>query len=354
MLHPTTVAEVQELVRATPSLRPMGGNSKPALSRPDPGQTTLNMTGLTGVLEYQPSEFVFVARAGTPVSEIETMLAHNGQYLPFDPPFVAQGATLGGAVAAGLSGSMRQRYGGVRDFVLGVEWVNGQGQTLRGGGKVVKNAAGFDLPKLAVGSMGRLGVLTELALKVFPAPPATLTLRFSTGSLNHALQLLNQLANSKFEFYALDLEPPHQLLVRMGGLATTLAARRAQLETFAGQAAQTVENETAYWQAQSALEWSQALPLVKIPLTTAQIPALEAHLAPHPRRYLAAGNLLYLAWSEPLERLDALLHPLMLSGMVLRGETAVPWLGRSLHQAFAQRIGKVFDPQNRFGGLPWV
>lgn len=354
MLQPTKLIELQQMVRENSSLRPRGGGSKPALSRPDSGQTILSMDQFRGVLEYQPGEFVFVARSGTPLLEIEQLLAQHGQYLPFDPPLVAEGATLGGTVAAGLSGSMRQRYGGVRDFVLGIEWVNGLGQTLRGGGKVVKNAAGFDLPKLAVGSLGRLGIFTELALKVFPAPPATLTLRFSHNTLADSLQWLARLANSPFEFYALDLEPPHHLVVRLGGLASTLAQRQQQLETFVGQTGEPVHDEAAYWQAQRSLDWSQGLPLVKIPLTTAQIPALEAHLSHQPRRYLAAGNLLYLAWPDPLEQLDAMLHPLLLSGILLRGKAPVPWLGRSLNQAFAQRIGQVLDPYNRFGGLPWV
>ena len=107
------------------------------------------------------------------------MLAEHGQYLPFDPPLAAAGATLGGTVAAGLSGPGRYRYGGVRDFVLGVRFVDGMGNLVRGGGKVVKNAAGFDFPKLMVGSLGRLGVLAELSFKVFPQPPAFATLAVS-------------------------------------------------------------------------------------------------------------------------------------------------------------------------------
>ena len=143
-------------------------------------------------------------------------------------------------------------------------------------------------------------------------------------------------------------------MVRLGGLASTLTQRQQQLEAFVGQLGEPVEDEGNYWQAQRSFGWTQELPLVKIPLTTAQIPALEAHLSHQPRRYLAAGNLLYLAWPEPLEQLDALLHPLLLSGILLRGQAEVPWLGRSLHQIFAQRIGQVLDPHRRFGGLPWT
>ncbi|MFN9911536.1 MAG: FAD-binding protein, partial [Pirellulaceae bacterium] len=101
-----------------------------------------------GILEYDPSEFTITARAGTPLSELVDALAEQGQYFPFDPPLVAQGATLGGLVSSGISGSSRLRFGGIRDFVLGVRWVDGTGAIAVAGGKVVKNAAGFDIPKL--------------------------------------------------------------------------------------------------------------------------------------------------------------------------------------------------------------
>src|SRR5436190_11409249 len=117
------------------------------------------MRHLSGMMEYDPAEFTFTALAGTPLAVVQKELAGNGQYLPFDPPLAAQGATLGGTVAAGLSGPGRLRYGGVRDFIVGVQWVDGSGTVIRGGGKVVKNAAGFDFPKLFTGSLGRLGIL---------------------------------------------------------------------------------------------------------------------------------------------------------------------------------------------------
>ena len=178
------------------------------------------MSGLRGVVEYEPNEFVFTALAGTPVAEVVAMLAEHGQYLPFDPPFVAAGATLGGAVASGLSGPGRYRYGGVRDFVIGVRFVDGLGQLVRGGGKVVKNAAGFDLPKLMVGSLGRLGALVELSFKVFPKPPAFGTLRVDYPSLAAAVEAMATLVTKPLDIEAVDLEPSSasaSLLVRIGG-----------------------------------------------------------------------------------------------------------------------------------------
>jgi glycolate oxidase FAD binding subunit len=199
----------------------------------------VDVSGLRGVVEYDPGEFTFTALAGTPLREVEMMLAERGQYLPFDPPFREQGATLGGTVAAGIAGSMQYRYGGVRDFVIGVRFVDGRGELVRGGGKVVKNAAGFDLPKLMVGSLGRLGILTEVTFKVFPAPPATATLRAEFGSLGAAVNALVSLTRSRFDLEALDLVPESPtadgaatLWVRIGGAADDLSRRLERISRF--------------------------------------------------------------------------------------------------------------------------
>ena len=132
-------------------------------------------------------ELTITALAGTPVRVVQAALAAHGQHLPFDPPLARAGATLGGVVAAGTSGPGRHRHGGVRDFIIGARFVDGTGALVGGGGRVVKNAAGFDLPQLMVGSMGRLGVLVEVAFKVFPAPPAWGTLAAEAPGLDAAL-----------------------------------------------------------------------------------------------------------------------------------------------------------------------
>ena len=118
--------------------------------------------------------------AGTRVSEVVATLGEQGQYLPFDPLLADSGATIGGTVASNASGPGRFRFGGIRDFLLGVRFVDGRGNCIRGGGQVVKNAAGFDYPKLLVGSQGKLGLIYELTFKVFPRPEsyATLISRF--------------------------------------------------------------------------------------------------------------------------------------------------------------------------------
>jgi glycolate oxidase FAD binding subunit len=354
-LRPTIAAEVQEAVLTHRHIRPRGGGSKTALFFPSEGHTVLEMGGLSGVVEYDPSEYVFVARAGTPLAEVERLLSQNGQYLPFDPPYVEQGATLGGTVAAGLSGPMRQRYGGVRDFILGVQFVDGKGRIVRGGGKVVKNAAGFDLPKLMVGSLGRLGILTELAFKVFPFPKATATLLVTFPSLEDALEALYRLAGSPIELYALDLTPPATLVLRLGGLQEALPARLERLQSFLGRAGELVqgEAETLYWRSLNHLNLGEGH-LVKVALTARQIPALEKALGGTPRRYLSAGHLLYLAWNKELDTLDALLRAQGLSGLALRGATQRPQLGIDLEHLLSRKVSAALDPEGRFTQGPYA
>ena len=133
----------------------------------------LSTLGWAGVLSYEPSELVVTVRSGTPLSELETLLATQGQCLPFEPPrFGGAPATIGGMVACGLAGPARASVGGVRDYVLGAELINGRAEVLRFGGQVMKNVAGYDVSRALAGSMGQLGLITEVSLKVLPVPPA--------------------------------------------------------------------------------------------------------------------------------------------------------------------------------------
>jgi len=138
----------------------------------------LELGMLSGILDYEPTELVITARAGTSVAELQETLAGHGQYLAFEPPQFAPGGTVGGMVASGLSGPARASVGALRDFVLGVELINGKGELLRFGGQVMKNVAGYDVSRLMAGSWGQLGVITEVSLKVLPRPVAEASLRF--------------------------------------------------------------------------------------------------------------------------------------------------------------------------------
>ncbi len=159
---------------ATP-LRIQGGNTKAFLGREVAGEI-LDTRAHRGIVSYDPTELVISVRAGTPLSELFAALDAAGQMLPCEPPSFGEGATVGGMIAAGLSGPRRPWSGSVRDFVLGTRVISGLGTHLRFGGEVMKNVAGYDLSRLMVGSYGCLGVLTEVSLKVLPKPRQCLSI----------------------------------------------------------------------------------------------------------------------------------------------------------------------------------
>ena len=159
-----------------------GGGSKDFYGEPVRPAAILDTRIHSGITAYDPDELVITAKAGTPLAEIEAALAERRQILPFEPPHFGAGATLGGAVACGLAGPGRAHFGAVRDFVLGCRLIDGCGQVLDFGGRVVKNVAGYDIHKTMAGAMGTLGVLAEVSLKVLPAPEREITLQFECSA----------------------------------------------------------------------------------------------------------------------------------------------------------------------------
>ena len=158
-----------------------GGNTKQFLGR-EPLGKPCPVSGYAGVVNYEPTELVITAKAGTRLVDIEATLARAGQMLPFEPPGFGVDATIGGTIACGLSGPARPYRGAARDLVLGITCINGKGQILKFGGQVMKNVAGYDVSRLMVGSMGTLGIMTEISLKVLPVPKSTKTLVFECSS----------------------------------------------------------------------------------------------------------------------------------------------------------------------------
>ena len=169
--------QIREAAAARRPLRIRAGGSKDFYGGRLEGEL-LDVSALAGITHCEPTELVISARAGTPLQELERELSAHGQMLAFEPPRFDGRATLGGCVASGLSGPRRAYCGAVRDFVLGVEMIDGRGELLRFGGKVIKNVAGFDVSRLMAGSLGTLGLLTEVTLKTVPRPRAECTLRF--------------------------------------------------------------------------------------------------------------------------------------------------------------------------------
>lgn len=171
---------LQEQVRAATAsrtpLRIRAGGSKDFYGNDSRGEL-LDPRAHAGIVAHEPTELVITARCGTRLSELEAALDEAGQMLPFEPPHFGDGATVGGCVAAGLAGPRRASAGGVRDYVLGAKLLTGNGEVLAFGGTVMKNVAGYDVARLAAGSLGVLGVITEVSLKVLPKPVAEATLR---------------------------------------------------------------------------------------------------------------------------------------------------------------------------------
>ena len=182
----------------------------------------------SGILEYQPEELVITACAGTPLKEIEAALADKNQMLAFEPPHFGEGATFGGAIAAGLAGPGRISAGNLRDFVLGARILDGKGQDLSFGGKVMKNVAGYDVSRLLPGSMGTLSLLLEASVKVLPRPAATTSLRCNITQAR-ALQLVNEWAGQPLPLSAScwigsSIGGDGELTIRLAGAAAAVKA----------------------------------------------------------------------------------------------------------------------------------
>lgn len=186
----------------------------------------LDVSGYRGIVAYEPTELYITAKCGTPLSEIEAALAEQGQMLAFEPPHFA-GATVGGCVAAGLSGPRRQQAGAVRDFMLGTKLVDGTGQVLNFGGQVMKNVAGYDVSRLLAGSLGTLGVLAEVTLKVLPRAVAEQTLVFALDE-REAIARLNQWGGQPLPISA-SFWHEGRLWLRLSGAPAAVDAARRKL-----------------------------------------------------------------------------------------------------------------------------
>lgn len=368
-LRPADLTELKEAVRAHPRVIARGGASKWALADPPPGAVVLETTALSGVVDYDPAEFTITVRAGTRMAELEALLRRHGQYLPFDPLLAEAGATAGGTVATGVSGPCRLRHGGVRDFVVGVAFVDGDGRLVRGGGRVVKNAAGFDFPKLLCGSRGRLGVIAELTFKVFPLPEAHGTARFTFPAAAHgareAAAAVRALLRSPLEPEAVELAAPgvwqggYTLLVRVAGPAKALPQRLDRVEQLLGRSGERItgEDEHRLWRDLRELRWAAgAAPLLRLYSQPGQIEALDAALAHHGalRLFSQGGNAVWalLPAAPDWERLAA--------DLARAGVVCLCWRGGPPGRRFlvpppggllAERVKAALDPPGRFPGF---
>ena len=220
---------------------------------------------------------------------------------------------------------------------------------------MVKNAAGFDFPKLMVGSMGCLGVLIEVTFKVFPQFESNSTLRVSYGDFGKALESLCRLQNSPVDFHCLDIEPPGTLWIRLGGRTQTLQNRLHRVFKMLGRGDLLEDaQENAYWEAVREFNWVPPdSSLVKIALTPSRIQAMERSMESTGavRRYSAGAQIGWLGWPGDLSDLESILGSLGLSGLVIWGSGERMILAKSTPDIFAQRIKQAMDPQGRFGDV---
>jgi glycolate oxidase FAD binding subunit len=327
-----------------------GGGTKAFYGEAPQGEP-LDTRVLEGISSYEPTELVVTARCGTSLATLEATLAEQGQCLPFEPPHYAPGATVGGMVAAGLAGPSRASVGSVRDFVLGATLLNGRAEVLSFGGQVMKNVAGYDVSRLLAGSLGTLGVIVEVSLKVLPVAPATATLRFQLNQADALLQL------NRWGGLPLPLNASAwwdgTLLVRLRG---ALAAVQAAVATMGGE---LIGHEMAapFWdglrdqtdefftRAAAAIDGGAALWRLSVPQTAAPLPLPGEQL---------------VEWHGAQRWLCSAMKPAALREVVARaGGHATLFIGKDKSAgAFAplkspldrihRELKKAFDPQGIF------
>jgi len=217
---------VREHASRKAPLRIRGGGTKDFYGEESAGES-LDISPYAGIVAYEPKELVLTVRSGTRLSEVEAALAAERQMLAFEPPHFGEAATIGGAVAAGLSGPRRPYAGAVRDFVLGTRIVNGKGEDLSFGGRVIKNVAGYDVSRLMVGALGTLGVITEISFKVLPHPPAEATLLLEMDQAG-AIGETNRWAGLPLPISATAWQEG-QLRVRLSGAASAVIAGKRKI-----------------------------------------------------------------------------------------------------------------------------
>lgn len=251
-------AQIADAVAAGNKLSIRGGNTKQFYGNSSQGEP-LAMDSYAGIVSYEPTELVVSVRAGTRLSELRDELGAQGQMLAFEPPSFGAESTIGGVIAAGLSGPRRATAGSARDFLLGANMIDSQGQWLSFGGQVMKNVAGYDVSRLLCGSLGVLGVIAEVSLKVLPKPAAERSMQFQIGELD-AVRLVNTLAGQPLPMSATSWHDD-QLTIRLSGAQSVVDSACTTLTN--DHNASELARADAYWQSladQTAPFFADAMP----------------------------------------------------------------------------------------------
>jgi glycolate oxidase FAD binding subunit len=350
-LEPSSAQEIADAVRSHPRVLMAGRQTKPRLSAVGDDVTLISSRRISGIIEYDPGEFTFTALAGTPMRDIVETLGAQGQYLPFDPVLTEAGATLGGTIASGLNGPGRLRYGAIRDFILAVQFIDGSGQVLRGGAKVVKNAAGFDFPKFLVGSLGRFGAIVEATFKVFPRPVSWLTICTPTMQ-SDVIPRLTEAARGRWEVDALCYDVHEGLLyARIGGPAEANEALAAEITRVWPRAfVLDAERARVWWKNETEFRWADEIPLlIKVPVTLAELAPIFALPSECRIRIAGAGNCAWVAaTNEAFPETRRGLASAGLNGLVFRGTGVPMFLADPRSSQVQESVRAVFDPDGRF------
>ncbi len=351
-MGPTTTEELAGIIADAAAsgrkLEIVGGGTKAEIGAPRQAER-LDMTGFSGVIDYDPAELVLTAGAGTPLAEIEALVASKNQMLAFEP-HGAPGSTIGGVVAAGVSGSRRVSRGAVRDHLLGFKAVSGRGEAFVGGAKVVKNVTGYDLPKLAAGSWGRLFALTEVTLKALPRPPEQLTLAAEGLDFASAIALMAIALGSQADLAA-TASVDGVTALRLEGFGPSVAARRTMLERMGLLRVLPAREAEVFWTqlknplADAAVLWRLSLPASRAP------EVLDRGLGPWAMDW--AGARIWLACDDA-EAVRAAAEAAGGHAMLVRAPDAMRRTVPALHpqpaavMALEARVRRAFDPAGVF------
>jgi glycolate oxidase FAD binding subunit len=365
-LAPRDAADVAAIVNESREpLEVLAGASKRAIGKPLSG-VPLDLSALAGIVAYEPAELVLTAHAATPLATIEAALAQSGQRLAFEPPdfgpLLADGAapattaTLGGTLAVNFGGSRRVVAGAARDHFLGFHAVTGTGEHFKAGGRVVKNVTGYDLPKVLAGSFGTLAVLTEVTIRVAPAPETEWTLCVRCAAPARAVELCSAALGSSYEVSSAAYAPRHGVLLRLEGLEASVAARAAALsaELCAGDC-ERLEGDAsrALWRAVGSAAALAAWPVVwRVSVAPSDAPSVIARLEPDDYVLDWGGGLVTAAFRDvDAERVRASFtsgHALLLKAPVdERRKHAVFQPLPPQVAALAQRVKRAFDPDGK-------
>jgi glycolate oxidase FAD binding subunit len=321
------------------ALRFRGGGSKDWYGQRLQGDV-LDTSAYSGIVDYDPTELVVTVRAGTPLAELQATLAQHNQFLAFEPPHFGASSTVGGMVAAGLSGPRRFAVGSVRDFVLGVSIMDAQGELLNFGGRVMKNVAGYDLSRLMAGSMGSLALILEVSLKVLPRPFEEATLRLELSQAE-ALQRMNQWGGQPLPVSG-TLWHDGQLYLRLSGAKAAVQAARAVIggEEIAGGGPWDALREQQHPFFAQAPCWRLSLPSLSAPLDL-----------PGPTLIEWGGALRWLSGEYDAQRVRSLAAQAGGHATLFRGGDKASGVFQPLPApllALHRRLKEKFDPRGIF------